>query len=81
MEAAKAGPERPANKLSRKERRPVDDRERALLFGAEFGLGTLERVSRNRTLTRPAAWGGLLAVVVALVGGPVAAGVGPDGRA
>jgi hypothetical protein len=56
-------------------RRPVDDRERALVFGAEFGLGTLERVSRNRTLARPAAGGGLLAAIVALIGGPVAAGV------
>jgi len=29
------------------ERRPIDDRERALQFGAEFGLGALERVTRS----------------------------------
>jgi hypothetical protein len=57
------------------ERRPIDDRERALQFGAEFGLGALERVSRSRNLPRYAAWGGLLGVIVAIVGGPVAAGV------
>jgi hypothetical protein len=57
------------------ERQPAGDRERALLFGAEFGLGTLERVSRSRNLPRYAAWGGVLAILVALVGGPVVAGV------
>lgn len=57
------------------ERRPIDDRERARQFGAEFGLGALERVTRSRNLPKHAAWGGLLGVIVALVGGPVAAGV------
>jgi hypothetical protein len=57
------------------ERPPIDDRERARQFGAEFGLGALERVSRSRNLPRYAAWGGLLGVIVAIVGGPVAAGV------
>ena len=57
------------------ERRPIDDRELARQFGAEFGLGALEQVTRSRNLPKHAAWGGLLAVVVALVGGPVAAGV------
>ena len=56
-------------------RRPVDDRERALLFGQEFALGTLERVSRSRELTKPAAWGGVLGTIVFLVGLPVAGGV------
>jgi hypothetical protein len=65
------------------ERRPIDDRELALQFGAEFGLGTLERVSRTRDLPRYAAWSGLLGVIVVLVGVPVAAGVagGPSALA
>ena len=65
------------------ERRPVDDRELALQFGAEFGLGPLERVSRTRDLPRYAAWSGLLGVIVVLVGVPVAAGVagGPSALA
>jgi hypothetical protein len=57
------------------ERRPIDDRERARQLGAEFGLGALERVTRSRNLSRHAAWGGLLGVIVALAGGPVVAGV------
>jgi hypothetical protein len=62
------------------ERRPVEDRERALLFGAEFGLGTLERVSRSRDFTKSAAWGGLLGIIVFVVGLPVVGGVdgGPN---
>ena len=57
------------------ERRPVEDRERALLFGAEFGLGTLERMSRSHDLTKSAAWGGVLGTIVFLVGLPVVGGV------
>jgi hypothetical protein len=34
------------------ERRPVDDRERALAFGAEFRLGAVERVSHEVILGR-----------------------------
>ena len=52
-------------------RRPAGDRERALLFGQEFGLGTLTRVSRSRELTRTAAWGGLLGIILAILGLPV----------
>ena len=65
------------------ERRPIDDQERALRIGAEFGLGTLERVSRTRDFPRYAAWSGLLGVIVLLIGGPVAAGVagGPSALA
>ena len=58
------------------ERRRVADRERARLFGEEFGLGTLQRVSRGRELTKSAAWGGMLGVIVLIVGVPVAGGVG-----
>jgi hypothetical protein len=58
------------------ERRPVQNRERALLFGAEFGLGTLERVSQSRALSKSAGWGGVLGVIVFLVGLPVVSGVG-----
>ena len=57
------------------ERRPVEDRERAAAFGAEFGLGTLARVSRSRNLTKSAAWGGLLGTIVFVVGLPVVGGV------
>jgi hypothetical protein len=34
------------------ERRPVAERERALAYGAEFRLGSLERVSRGRQMHR-----------------------------
>ena len=62
------------------ERAPVEDRERAAAFGAEFGLGTLARVSRSRNLTKSAAWGGLLGTIVFFVGLPVVGGVdgGPN---
>jgi uncharacterized membrane protein YoaK (UPF0700 family) len=56
------------------ERRPTDDQERALRIGAEFGLGTLERVSRTHDFPKYAAWSGLLGVIVLLVGVPVAVG-------
>jgi hypothetical protein len=55
--------------------RPIGDQERALQFGTEFGLGTLERVSRTRTLARHGAWGVLLGVIVVLGGVPLAAGL------
>lgn len=51
--------------------RPASDHDRALLFGQEFGLGTLARASRSRELTKTAAWGGLLAIVLAIAGLPV----------
>lgn len=51
--------------------RPASDQERALLFAQEFGLGTLARASRSRELPKPAAWGGLLAIVLAIFGLPV----------
>ena len=57
------------------ERRPIDDRERARQFGAEFSLGALEGVMRSRNLPKYSAWASLLTVIVAVVGGPVAAGV------
>jgi hypothetical protein len=47
----------------------------ALLLGGEFGLGTLEHVSRSRDVPKYAVRSGLLGVIVALVGTPVAAGV------
>lgn len=56
-------------------REPAGDRELALLLGGEFGLGPLEQVSRSRVLPKYVGWGGLLGVIVALVGAPVAAGV------
>lgn len=56
-------------------RRPPGNRERAVLFGEEFGLGTLVRMSRSRKLAKPAAWGGVLGVIVAFVGPFAAAGV------
>jgi hypothetical protein len=34
------------------ERRPAAERERALAYGAEFRLGSLERVSRSRQMHR-----------------------------
>ena len=51
--------------------RPASDQDRALLFGQEFGLGTLARASRSRELTKTAAWGGLLALVLAIFGLPI----------
>jgi hypothetical protein len=57
------------------QRQPVDDRERALLFGAEFGLGTLAEVSRTRDLPKYALWGGLLGIITVVTGTPVAAGI------
>jgi hypothetical protein len=62
------------------ERRRVDDKERARLFGEEFRLGTLQRVSRGRGLTKPTAWGIMLGVIVFIVGLPVLGGVdaGPN---
>lgn len=56
-------------------REPAGDRELALLLGGEFGLGSLEQVSRTRDFPKYAVGGGLLGVIVALVGAPVAAGV------
>ena len=38
---------------------PLDDRERARQFGAEFGLGALEGVTRSRNLPEYSAWAGL----------------------
>jgi hypothetical protein len=55
--------------------RPSGDQERALQFGTEFGLGTLERVSRTRTLAKHGAWGVLLGIIVVLGGVPLAAGL------
>jgi hypothetical protein len=57
------------------EQRPLGDRDRALLIGAEFGLGTLEQVSRDRKFPGYTVWGFLLGPLVAIVGVPVAAGV------
>jgi hypothetical protein len=57
------------------QRQPVDDREQALLLGAEFGLGTLAEVSRTRDLPKYALGGGLLGVITVVVGAPVAAGI------
>jgi hypothetical protein len=54
--------------------RPLDDRERAPLLGEEFGLGTLEQVSRDRKFPRHTGWGLLLAPLVAIVAMPVVAG-------
>jgi hypothetical protein len=57
------------------EKRSVDDREQARLFGAEFGLGTLAEVSRTRELPMYALGGGVLGSIVVVVGTPVAAGI------
>jgi hypothetical protein len=57
------------------EKRPTDDRERALLFGAEFGLGTLAEASRTRDLPKYALGGGLLGIITVVAGAPVAAGI------
>jgi hypothetical protein len=57
------------------QRQPANDRERALLVGAEFGLGSLAEVSRTRELPQYALGGGLLGVMTAVVGTPVAAGI------
>jgi hypothetical protein len=83
MEPAKAGQERSATKFSRKERLHAEDMELCGRVGQEFALGTLERVSRSRELTKPAAWGGVLGTIVFLVGLPVAGGVagGPSAPA
>ena len=52
---------------------PAADRERALLFGQEFGLGPLTQVSRSRELTKPAGWSGLLGIILVIIGVPVVA--------
>jgi len=57
------------------ERRPLDDRERALLTGTEFGLGTLEQVSRDRKFPGYTVWAVLLSPLVAIVAVPVVVGV------
>jgi hypothetical protein len=57
------------------ERRPDPDRERALAFGTEFRLGTLEAVSQVRKLHKYVALGIILGSVVLVVGIPVAIGI------
>jgi hypothetical protein len=51
--------------------RPLEDRERALLIGEEFGLGALEHVSRGRKFPKYTGWGLPLAPLVAIVAVPV----------
>lgn len=59
------------------ERRPAGE---AVQLGREFGLGSLEHVSRDRKVPAYAVWSIGLALVVAFVGGIVAGGIasGPD---
>jgi hypothetical protein len=54
---------------------PLEDRERALLIGEEFGLGTLEHLSRGRKFPKYSGWGLLLAPLVAIAALPVVVGV------
>jgi hypothetical protein len=57
------------------ERRPVADRERALAYGAEFRLGSLERVSSGRQLHRYTGLGVVFCGIVLVAGLPTLIGI------
>jgi hypothetical protein len=57
------------------ERRPVAERERALAYGAEFRLGSLERVSRGRQMHRYTGLGVVFGGFVLAAGLPALIGI------
>ncbi len=57
------------------ERRPVAERERALAYGAEFRLGSLERVSRGRQMHRYTGLGIVFGCFVLVAGLPTLIGI------
>jgi hypothetical protein len=69
MEAAKAGPARPAKKLGRKERLHSEDMELCGRAGEEFGLGPVESVSRYDVVPSGLSVLGCLMIIGAVVAG------------
>jgi hypothetical protein len=69
MEAAKAGPARPAKKLSRKVRLHAEGMELCGRVGEEFGLGPVESVSRYDVVPSGLSVLGCLMIVAAILGG------------
>ena len=57
------------------ERRPAAERERALAYGAEFRLGSLERVSRSRQMHRYTGLGVVFGGLVLVAGLPTLIGI------
>jgi hypothetical protein len=57
------------------ERRPLGEREQALRFGAEFGLGELEHVSRRRNVPKYAGGAAIFGFIVLINGLPVTIGI------
>ena len=57
------------------ERRPVAERERGLAYGAEFRLGSLERVSRGRQMHRYTGLGVVFGGIVLVAGLPPLIGI------
>ena len=57
------------------ERQPVPERERALAYGAEFRLGSLERVSRGRQMHRFTGLGVVFGGIVLVAGLPTLIGI------
>jgi hypothetical protein len=69
MEPAKTEPERPAKKLSRKERLHAEDLELLGRVGQEFGLGPVECVSRYDVIPSGLSVLGCLMIMAAILGG------------
>jgi hypothetical protein len=60
---------------SLRKQRPLDDHERAVAIGEDFGLGALVKVLRSRKFPAMTGWGALLGILTVLMGLPIVAGI------